>query len=54
MREFLSSKKLSYFCFILNVIFAIVNFAYGNLVPFLVSLIFAIICLHDYKRRNDD
>ena len=47
--KFFASKNMSLFCFFLNCTFAYFAIIDKNLLWFLMSLIFAIICLYNYK-----
>ena len=52
--KFLSSRKMSLFCTILNIVFAILSLAGGSLTFFAINVILGYICYSNYRDSDED
>ena len=52
--KFLSSKKMSLFCTILNIVFAMLSLLGGSIVFFAINVILGYICYLNYRDSDED
>jgi len=50
--KFLASRNMSLFCFFLNCIFAFMAYGQNNILWFILSGAFAILCLYNYNNAE--